>query len=146
MQDSKECFKCKVVKQLKDFYKHPMMFDGHLNKCKECAKIDVQKNRKNNLDYYREYDIRRSKAGERKEGLRRRSAKWRTDNRVKRACHTILRNFMRNKERAKVCSECGREGMTHGHHDDYAKPLEVRWLCVPCHSEWHKENGEGING
>ncbi|KUF38986.1 hypothetical protein AS361_03825 [Myroides marinus] len=40
---SKECFKCKKVKILDLFYKHPKTKDGHLNKCKECCKSEAIK-------------------------------------------------------------------------------------------------------
>ena len=36
----KECFKCHKVFNLRMFYRHPRMADSHLNKCKDCTKID----------------------------------------------------------------------------------------------------------
>lgn len=37
------------------------------------------------------------------------------------------------------CEKCG-AALAQMHHDDYSKPLQVRWLCVPCHRQWHREN------
>jgi hypothetical protein len=34
----KKCIRCGNDKELNDFYVHPKMRDGHLNKCKECCK------------------------------------------------------------------------------------------------------------
>lgn len=40
------------------------------------------------------------------------------------------------------CSECGvreKPKNIHGHHEDYAFPYNVSWLCSPCHGKRHRE-------
>ena len=38
----------------------------------------------------------------------------------------------------KRCSGCGRfASRIHGHHEDYSRPLGVRWLCPRCHGSIH---------
>jgi hypothetical protein len=41
---------------------------------------------------------------------------------------------------AEVCEQCGAKPTQqnlNGHHDDYSKPFEVRWLCASCHAKLH---------
>ena len=35
------------------------------------------------------------------------------------------------------CEDCG-AGRAEMHHENYDKPLDVRWKCRPCHLEHHK--------
>jgi transposase-like protein len=38
------------------------------------------------------------------------------------------------------CECCGSNDNIRGHHDDYGKPLVVRWLCASCHFDWHTKH------
>lgn len=44
----KKCIRCNEFKELNEFYVHPKMRDGHLNKCKTCCK-EVSDIREKNL-------------------------------------------------------------------------------------------------
>lgn len=156
----KNCFKCGKVKPLSEFYRHSEMADGHLNKCKECARFDSNTHRWSNLEKVREYDRNRPNAKERTEEAKKRKAflKKSDPERFKEAERARLRNYRRrNKEKAVahehvfyavstgkiknpgVCSKCGALCHSEAHHEDYSKPLEIVWLCDLCHKARHKE-------
>jgi len=156
---SKKCFKCEAIKPLEDFYKHPMMADGHVNKCKECNKKDVSKNYFKNHKYYRDYDNARSNSPKRvaarleyqkteagKISANKAKNKYIKKNLIKYLAHNLVHSHVRDKKIEKLpCEVCGSTYRIHGHHDDYSKPLDVRWLCAAHHSQWHKKHGEGLN-
>ena len=143
MISSKECFKCKTVKPLEDFYKHPMMADGHLNKCKECTKSDSTENRNKNLERIREYDRERAKNPERKAASVSISKAWRREDPRRRKAHDAVSYAIKKNHLVRSpCCRCGSERSL-AHHEDYDKPLVVIWLCQPCHKQRHKEMNLG---
>lgn len=136
----KACFKCLVEKPLTEFYPHSKMADGHLNKCKECSKVDSRGVRHKRIDYYRACDRRRGNRKTQNDVRRYRSA-----NPAKYRAHNAVNNAVRDGRLThQPCEVCGRND-SHAHHDDYSKPLDVRWLCPPHHQQWHAVNGEGRN-
>jgi ribosomal protein S27AE len=139
MVRSKECFKCKTVKPLEEFYKHPMMGDGHLNKCKECNKNDVTANRNKNIEKIRAYDRARGKIPERIKANTEVTRAWRAEDKRRQLGHVAVARAIRNGSLFRLpCVRCG-EKKSLAHHEDYDKPLEVMWLCQPCHKQRHKE-------
>jgi len=73
--------------------------------------------------------------------IRERSTQYRRDpkNREKIKARQKLNNAIRDGwvER-EPCENCG-EPKTDGHHEDYSKPYDVRWLCRPCHKAEHAQ-------
>ena len=151
----KVCKECQVEKPFDGFYKHAAMADGHLNKCIECVKARVGKHREANLEKIREYDRQRANQPHRvkarkeyvkteagKQARKRASVAYQKRYPMVYASHVITSNAMRDGRlsQASNCSVCKSTEKIEGHHDDYTKPLEVRWLCEQCHKEWHRHN------
>lgn len=138
MANTKVCFKCKQEKQLTDFYKHKGMADGHLNKCKSCAKNDVHKNRRDS-ERARTYDRERYRnSPERREKAYEITRKSRADHPEKWSARAAVAWAIKSGKLIKPthCSRCKQipdTGRIEGHHPDYAKPLEVVWVCTRCH-------------
>ena len=140
----KECFKCKSIKPLDEFYKHPRMLDGHLNKCKACAKSDVCAHREKNVTRIREYDKSRSKHPDRIKAAAEINRMWREQDRRRSAAHNAVARALKSGQLKRLpCERCG-DKKSVAHHEDYDKKLDVIWLCQPCHKARHKEISEHL--
>lgn len=162
----KVCFKCNKEKDLSEFYKHVKMADGHLNKCKECTREDALKYRIENRDHYTEYEKYRASLPHRinarksyansphgREVHNKIARKWASINNEKRSISVKKWNDNNPEKREaynavylalyhgnlvkQPCESCGAIS-AQAHHDDYSRPLDVRWLCSLCHADHHK--------
>lgn len=97
----------------------------------------AKRNRLNRIDHYRNYDKNR---GYHNDGTN--SARQKYPNQYK--AQNAVNNAIRDGRLHKAPCICGSTNV-HAHHDDYNKPLEVRWLCPIHHKEWHDKNGEALN-
>jgi len=139
----KLCRTCNTEKDESEFHKRKASKDGLSPKCKKCAKDydDARLRDPKRMEMRRQYQ----KTAKGKAAHSRACKNWVEKNQVKRSAHILVGNRIRSGELIKQpCEICGCKDV-HAHHDDYAKPLEVRWLCDEHHNEWHRINGEGKN-
>ena len=149
------CRYCKIDKPVVDFYKSAIRQCGKKGDCKECIRSRVRANRAAKIDYYREFDRKRANLPHRVEARKdyqqtdrgraavargKKAHYYRYPNRS--MARTAVGNAVRDGRLHKPsqCETCQQEAELHGHHCDYNKPLDVMWLCDPCHKAWHKDN------
>lgn len=136
----KICKLCNASKELSEFYIIKGNKDGLSGSCKDCTKKRISKHRKNNIERIRAYD--RQRGCRQEESYRKEIRKNKPKQYV---AQTAVNNAIRaGKLKRKPCEVCGC-GNSHAHHDDYSKPLKVRFLCAMHHKQWHEKHGEGLN-
>lgn len=137
-EPTKVCFKCQRQQPLSMFYRHKQMGDGHLNKCKDCTKADVQKHYAATIDARTAYERKRSKSEKRKAKALdyQRLARWRHPDKD-RARRVLTYHVRTGKLTKQPCAVCG-SSQVEAHHHDYAKPLDVVWLCRVHHRMEHQ--------
>lgn len=69
------------------------------------------------------------------------ASSWRMKNKEKTAAQQCVSRAVKSGKLVKAhrCSLCGSLEKLNAHHTDYAKPLEVIWLCTFCHKKVHSK-------
>lgn len=108
--ETKTCRGCGERKPLSEYHKHRLSLGGRAAKCRACERI-------------------------------RKATRPRAYDPVKRRARSQLRIAMLAGRITKpeACEACGKSSAgLEAHHADYAKPLDVSWLCRSCHVQSHR--------
>ena len=120
----KICSKCDIERNLSEFYRDCKSPDDHRGTCKKCHNIVVKEWKIAHKDLVRkmrkEYNKRAGKLSP-----------------EKRAARTAVWKALSGGGLIKQPCKCGCIEVQ-GHHEDYSKPLEVEWMCIPCHRKYHR--------
>jgi hypothetical protein len=136
----KTCVDCGEVKPFEDFYRNRGMKDGRANRCKACQRVVTATWKRKNAEHVRAV-LRRWKE-QNPDAVRGHYSGWRERNREKLLAHRAVKAAVRSGRlsRPEACESCERVApRLEAHHADYAKQLEVKWLCRSCHLAEHKE-------
>lgn len=132
----KKCSSCGEEKEASEYGIRMRSADGLSASCTVCLKkrdkARYERDKPKRLALQKAY----SQTAGGKEAHRRAALKWVQENKVKRACHCIFNNALRDgKIKISPCEVCGKKA--HAHHSDYDRPLDVIWLCPKHHKEAH---------
>lgn len=148
----KRCKGCGEEKSEDDFYRYK---SGALfSRCKPCIRQQVRTHQAANREYFRAYDRKRYREDPGRQAAIQRSSKAfleahperkkiytarsRAAHPEKYKARTAVGNALRDGRLQRgPCEKCG-AAKVEAHHEDYSKPLEVRWLCSRCHGHEHR--------
>lgn len=142
-----------MAKDEGEFHKNAAQPDGLQTHCKPCRKEYQSRwdKTEKGKQVYRRYRQSSSAKAIREEYFssdhgksvkRRLTKKYREEHPEKYAAHNAVAVAVRSSVLMKSpCEACGSEVRVEAHHDDYSKPLDVRWLCHMCHTRIHRMEG-----
>ena len=111
----KKCYACKVNKSPDQFSKDKSKKGGLQGKCNECRRA-----------------YRKTPAG--KEATKKSITKYQN-------AHKARKYFdKRRPTPPDRCSACHSINRVEAHHHDYNLPMNVTYLCLRCHRDWHSKN------
>ena len=130
---TKKCGTCGVEKEINDYnfrsrvstYKKTFGEIWYWKRCRDCCNrlSEVQRGKKKTYSDYKQTEYNK---------------KSRLKDPLKNKARSLVSYAIRSgKILKKVCEVCGNTDVQ-AHHDDYRKPLHVRWLCVTHHNEHHR--------
>jgi hypothetical protein len=159
--ETKRCPKCKDIKSIELFRKNKSTKDGLQSYCKVCQDSAsnrwISKNRDRFLEYHKNYQkTHRNEQRLNSQTYRERNPDYNKiyyQNNRDRYClywliyrerfpekgkaHRLIHNaIMSGDIFRQPCEVCGKS-KAEAHHDDYSKPLDVRWLCKKHHARLH---------
>lgn len=126
-----KCFRC--GKEYYSYYKHKIRQSCSM----ECRK--TSKEEKRTRDRIRQKAYYQTEIGRKKirDLINESNKKFPEKNRARTKLNWSVKNG--KIEKPEHCSRCGKKsGRIEGHHEDYSKPLDVIWVCKPCH--WVVDN------
>ncbi len=120
----KECNTCKEVKPHDDFEPDKRKLSGCAGSCRLCRKLKYSgkeryaAQREKQLAYHKKMRVQRRE--------------------VYKARHDLYHAVEGGRIEKLPCEVCGEKNVE-GHHEDYSKPLEVKWLCRGHHRKLHRK-------
>lgn len=134
--NTKICVVCLEEKSLDRFEKKPSNRDGRRNNCYRCRNKMKRKS-----PSYRKYRakmtrVRYQKNPAYREKVLKRLAENKRRFPFKQRAREYVKKAIKAGRLVRLPCPCGNP-RSHGHHEDYSKPLEVTWLCASCHMRLH---------
>jgi hypothetical protein len=132
------CYMCKEEKTHVFFFKDKYRTSGFANRCKKCCRTYTKDMQLKHPEIYRRAWVKWY--AKNKLSVKERSKEYKKD-KVRNTAHNMVKEAIRSGVLVrKPCEVCSGTKLVDAHHDDYSKPLNVRWLCRRHHQRHHYEN------
>lgn len=153
--DEKKCSECGRMLPVSEFSKRKGNRDGLQARCRGCFSAYNKKRYASNREKFKA-DVKRYKEGNPQTVLATR-LKTCAEKPTHRNAYRVVEAALKAGElvNPQVCFGCGCKPPEHrieAHHHDYARPLDIVWLCAPCHRRMdarrreHEESVECLGG